>query len=204
MTDLPDGELLRRYRDDGDSDSFALLVTRHQAAQFRHARALLGMDAACEDVVQETFLKLAQSPPRTPREVAGRPDAERAHFLAWLHRVTRNGCMDLTRSETTRRRREEAAAPGEATPGGQAQVEADDTRTAVERSLEGLPPEQREVLVLRLFGERSYREIAEITGKKVGTVGWLVSAGLKALSEKLEPLLGLEANAGQNVRGELG
>ncbi len=45
------------------------------------------------------------------------------------------------------------------------------------------------MLVLRLLGEKSYREIADITGKKVGTVGWLISVGLKALSQELEPLL---------------
>ena len=41
------------------------------------------------------------------------------------------------------------------------------------RALAPLAPEQREVLVLRLLGERCYKEIAEITGKKIGTVGWL-------------------------------
>ncbi len=43
--------------------------------------------------------------------------------------------------------------------------------------------------MLRLVGERSYKEIAEITGKNIGTVGWLISVGLKALGEGLEPLL---------------
>ena len=75
--------------------------------------------------------------------------------------------MDTMRSETRRRSREEAVAAGERTPGGQADVEAGDTRAAVERSLEELPPDQREVLVLRLLGERSYREIAEVTGRNV-------------------------------------
>lgn len=212
MDALSDGELLRRYRDAGDTGAFEALVGRHQAAQFRHARALLGRGSECEDVVQETFLKLAQNPPRLPRGVSGRPEAERAHLLAWLHTVTRNGCMDLTRSEARRRNREEAVAVGERTPGGQSDVEAGDTRAAVERGLEELPPDQREVLVLRLLGERSYREIAEVTGKKIGTVGWLVSTGLKALSEKLEPLLGdvgVDRTAGANeaptraLRGEL-
>ena len=46
------------------------------------------------------------------------------------------------------------------------------------------------MLVLRLLSERSYKEIAEITGKPIGTVGWLVSIGLKALSEALAPVLG--------------
>jgi DNA-directed RNA polymerase specialized sigma24 family protein len=39
------------------------------------------------------------------------------------------------------------------------------------------------------LGERSYKEIAEITGKKLGTVGWLVSEGLARLSTSLAPLV---------------
>ncbi len=98
--------------------------------------------------------------------------------------------MDLLRSESRRKRREHEVAPGEAAAGGHEAIEMDDTREAVGRSLERLPEDQREVLVLRLLGEKSYKEIATITGKKVGTVGWLVSVGLKALATELAPLLG--------------
>ena len=73
---------------------------------------------------------------------------------------------------------------------GLASVEEEETRQAVERSLSRLPADQREVLVLRLLGERTYKEIAEITGKKVGTIGWLISVGLKTLGRELAPLLG--------------
>ena len=97
--------------------------------------------------------------------------------------------MDMMRTNERRRRREAVAAPPEATSGGIDAVEQRDTRAAVERGLERLPEPQREVLVLRLVGERSYREIAEITGRKVGTVGWLISEGLKALSRDLSELL---------------
>lgn len=99
--------------------------------------------------------------------------------------------MDVLRSESRRNHREKAVASREATPGGQNSVDAADTRSAVERSLKRLPEDQREVLFLRLLADRSYREIAEMTGKKAGTVGWLISTGLRALGEDLEPLLGM-------------
>ena len=97
--------------------------------------------------------------------------------------------MDVMRSENRRKRREQDAASDEGHTGGIAVVEERDTRAVVRRELEKLPVDQREVLVLRLLDERSYKEIAEITGKKVGTVGWLISVGLKTLGEKLEPLI---------------
>jgi RNA polymerase sigma factor (sigma-70 family) len=101
--------------------------------------------------------------------------------------------MDTLRSEKRRRQREESVAAVETAreshAGGAGLVEARDTRAAVERGLAQLNPDQREVLVLRLVSERSYREIAEITGRKIGTVGWLISEGLSALADKLGPLL---------------
>ena len=187
-----DGELLLDL-ERGLPSALTELVARHQGALLRHARALLGEGGGYEDAVQDVFLKLLQKPPQLPAEVRGDHERERSHLLSWLHKVTRNGCMDTLRSETRRKaREEEVAAPETASDGrarGAALVEQADTREAVQRSLAKLPDDQREVLVLRLLGERSYREIAEITGKKIGTVGWLVSEGLKALTGHLSHLV---------------
>lgn len=188
MTTASDGQLLHAFRG-GDRSAFAALVDRHEAALLRHARSLLGAGSEFEDAVQEVFLELAQSPPSLPPEITGDAQAERAHLCAWLHKVTRNACMDAQRSARRRAHREEQVAGREANEGGLARVEEDDTRAAVERELERLPVEQREVLALRLFSERSYKEIAEITGRSIGTVSWLISVGLKQLGERLEPQL---------------
>jgi len=180
-----DGDLLAAWHR-GDTTAFEALVTRYQARLLRHARSLLGERAQVEDVVQDTFLKLSDRPP-----VVDGSDARiaEAQLAAWLFKVTRNCCMDALRSDKRRKTRESESARQEATPGGQRAVDGDDTRAAVEKSLERLPVDQREVLALRLFGDQSYKEIAAITGKKIGTVGWLISVGLKALAEELEPLL---------------
>lgn len=188
MTHATDGQLLLAFQD-GDRAAFAALVDRHQAALLRHARSLLGAGRAEEDVVQEVFLQLAQTPPVLPPEVVGSANLERAHLCSWLHKVTRNACMDTQRSEQRRLKRERQAANAERHEGGLAHVEQEDTRAWVERELERLPVDQREVLALRLLSERSYKEIAEITGRNIGTVGWMVSVGLKELSVRLEPLL---------------
>ncbi|MFT5048782.1 MAG: RNA polymerase sigma-70 factor (ECF subfamily) [Chlamydiales bacterium] len=179
MTDQDEAELLERFQA-GVADAFAELVRIHQGPLLRYARGLLGAGSAYEDVVQEAFLKLAQSPPKL--SVGGEK------LASWLFKVARNLCMDVMRSETTRKKREESVATHEATAGGIAAVEAEDTRGAIEAKLSGLPVDQRDVLVLRLLGDKSYKEIAAITGKKIGTVGWLVSEGLKVLSTELAPL----------------
>ena len=204
MTSPSDGQLLRAFQR-GDATAFTELVNLHQGALLRHARALLGPGSLYEDVVQDVFLKLAQTPPELPREADGDQRLERVHLLSWLHKVTRNGCMDTMRAEKRRRRREQEVAAEESHGGEMGTVDERDTREAVEREIEKLPVEQREVLVLRLLGERSYKEIAEITGRPIGTVGWLVSIGLKALPyfrllmarryERAQPLLRIPARS---------
>ncbi len=186
-----DADLLRAHRA-GDVAAFTQLVERYQAALLRHARMLLmgrGGAVTAEDAVQEVFLKLARTPPEV--------DDASVQMGAWLHRVTRNRCLDMLRSDTRRRDREIDAGTPESGPAGQgsqgdpalAAVDAQDTRGAVERTLQKLPEDQREAVTLRLLEERSYAEIASITGRKVGTVGWLISQGMKALATELSPLL---------------
>lgn len=203
MTERTDSQLLTDWRA-GEAGAFSLLVQRYQDALLRHARGLLGRGSSYEDVVQEVFLKLARERLVIPTDSRDADQGGNTRQLAaWLHTVTRNACMDIIRSETRRRHRERAVAPPEATRGGQQVVDAEDTRSQVERAIQRLPVDQREVLVLRLFAERSYREIAEVTGRKVGTVGWLISEGLKSLSGSLSPLLQAEASTkgGENGMG---
>ncbi|QDV05098.1 ECF RNA polymerase sigma-E factor [Planctomycetes bacterium Poly30] len=181
-----DVDLLRAHRA-GDVPAFTRLVERYQDALLRHARMLLsgrGSAGSAEDAVQEVFLKVARNPPD--------PDDESVQLGAWLHRVTRNRCLDMLRSDTRRRDREvDAGLPENGSPEDPAlaAVDARDTRGAVERTLQKLPEDQREAVTLRLLEERSYAEIASITGRKVGTVGWLISQGMKALARELSPLL---------------
>ena len=105
MTELTDGQLLSDFLS-GDPDAFSAIVARHQATLLRHARAILGAGAGYEDVVQEVFLKLAQSPPTLSPEAAADPGLGTVQLLSWLHKVTRNCCMDVLRSETRRKKRE--------------------------------------------------------------------------------------------------
>jgi RNA polymerase sigma-70 factor (ECF subfamily) len=203
MPSETDAELLEAWTRDRCARAFTELVRRYERACLGHARALLGAGGSAEDCVQDTFCRLATQPPKLDPELRADPKASRSVLAAWLHQVTRNRALDILRSEKRRRRREALAAADEATAGGAERVEQEDTVRAVERGLERLPEAQREVLVLRLVGERSYREIAEITGRKVGTVGWLISEGLKALSHELAHLVSHEPEPGSGGAGAI-
>ena len=186
-----DADLLRAFRA-GDAGAFRELVERHQGQLLRHASMLLGYGGgAAEDAVQEALLTLARTPPDPDNDIA-----LEMGIGAWLHRVTRNQCLDTMRAETRRRDREgtRAQETGTTQTGSRVDpaleaVDATDTQALIERTLSGLPEDQREAVTLRLLHDKSYAEIATITGRKVGTVGWLISRGMKSLAAQLSPIL---------------
>ena len=165
---------------------------------FRYLRcAGLGREDA-EEGVQETFLRLQQH-----LEAQG----DRSNLRGWIFQVARN----LARNEikSTRRRRTEAfnsarqfAAP-QSTP-EQLAIDRDQARR-LQRSLERLSAPQRECILLRAAGLR-YREIAEVLGIGISSVGELVQrATARLVSElSLEYRLQVDGNpAGAGSRRRL-
>ncbi len=123
-----------------------------------------------EDVVQEAFLSLAKQS-EAPVEVA-----------AWLHRAVRNGAVSAFRGKTRRQRREGAVAVGEA-----CFARTDDQIDAREatRLLEGLPPENREVIVTRTWGGLSFDQIGRLQGCSTATAFRRYREGLALLQERM-------------------
>lgn len=176
MTDLNDRELLERYRS-GDLDAFEIILERHEAPLLRYA-GRYGRSRA-QDIVQEAFLRLVRecrSPSRTETI---------EHLPAWLYQVTRNLAIDAARKEERMERREQWAAVSEVEPPGTPDVETRELVDVVEEKLHGLPPKERDVLILRIREQRSYREISSITGLTTSNVGYLIHKGLESLAAEL-------------------
>jgi len=107
--------------------------------------------ADAEDVVQEAFVRFW----RHQRALPGEP-------MALLVTSVRRAAFDLARRDGRRTAREERAGGGFE---GQARVfhsrlEGDERRAAIEEALQRIPSEQREVLVLKVWGELTFEQIA--------------------------------------------
>ena len=125
--------------------------------------------AAPEDVVQEAFVKLSQQK-ATPERV-----------VAWLYRVVRNEAISRARAEQRRKKHESIAATRSWF------VVADDTDgAAVTSALESLPAEEREMIVLHLWGGLTFAEIAAIVGSSASSVHRGYVAGIQRLRERLD------------------
>lgn len=125
-----------------------------------------------EDVVQEAFVELVRQR-QSPREV-----------LPWLYRVVRNKACSASRAQGRRERREACVARArsaglvETTPDG---VDAE----IVAAALEGLPLEQREVVVAHLWGGLTFQQVGQLTGTSDSTAHRRYLAALDTLRKKL-------------------
>lgn len=151
---------------------------------FRFARRMLGGVGDAEDVVQECFLFLVESPRRYRRE--------RGELRGFLLGVLRNRMRERWR----RAGREEELREDVAAPVGFDPL-AGERRLAVEKAVAALPPLQREALVLAEYEELTNEEIAVVVGAEVAAVKSRLHRARANLRALLAPLL-----AGEPVKKE--
>jgi len=104
---------------------------------------------------------------------------------AWLLAIVRHTCYDWLRKNKLAGQaldhESDLGSLADETPGPEAMQLREADRQLIQDSLERLPPEYREVLVLRELEEMSYRQIAAVTGLPIGTVMSRLARGRKRL-----------------------
>lgn len=183
MEQSSDEELMLAYQQ-GDLGAFESLLRRHQGAVFGFALRLLGNRALAEEAAQESFLRLIKA---SSRYTAG------ASFRNYLYQIARNLCFDLLRKQA--RTPEEPAVAGNpagsleslanGNPGPEAQAGSGQVRLALHRALRELPPEQREVFLLKEVRDMKLEDVARIAGTNLNTVKSRLRYALAALRERL-------------------
>ena len=149
-----------------DPDHLGYLLDRYLPPLVLYARQWCRTP---EDVVQETFIKLARQtePPHHP--------------VAWLYRAVRNRAISQLRSERRRQNHEgQVAAKASLWFTPSEDSSALDAQAATE-ALSLLSLEQREIIVAHLWGGLTFEQIAEITGSSAATCWRRYAAGLATL-----------------------
>ena len=144
----------------------------HAAALVLYARQWLSSGEA-EDVVHDVFVRLIalERAPDDPR--------------AWLFRAVRNEAISKSRS-FWRRKRRESSVSSERRDWFEHRVEDLIDANAAEAALAKLSTEHREVVVLRIWAELSFQEIADLTGISVSTVFERYKAALAQMKSQLQ------------------
>ncbi|MBN2684342.1 MAG: sigma-70 family RNA polymerase sigma factor [Pontiellaceae bacterium] len=155
------------------------VIDDYQTVLLRYAAGVLNNADAAQDVVQEVFIRLHENWTRL-RERG-------AQLRSWLYRTTHNASVDYIRKESRlrflhERKSQETAEQQQASarPSHQDELEA-----LVYEHINMLKPREREVLVLRLQDEMSYRQIAEVLDRSEGYVGTLIHTATKKLTQSL-------------------
>jgi RNA polymerase sigma-70 factor (ECF subfamily) len=156
----------------------------HLDAAYNLARWLTRDPHAAEDVVQEAFLRAA-------RFFAG---CRAGDGRAWLLAIVRRAAYDwlARRRAIAAEPIDDAGGPIDAADGPEELALRAADRATVREAVAGLPPEYREVIVLRELEGLSYQEIATVAGVPVGTVMSRLSRGREHLRRRLVPCPGGE------------
>ena len=185
----PDAIDVARYQT-GNSEAFESLVSRHERATFQVCVRMLGDREDALDAVQETFLRVYRA------LNSFRGDAT---FRTWLVGIALNVCRNKLASAAERNRKvtssitQEDPENGEVrdvelrdcAPDPESAVMGRELRTALERALENLAPEHREILVLREIQDMEYEELAQVLSCPVGTVKSRLCRARQALREAM-------------------
>lgn len=134
-----------------------------------YARQQCRRDADAEDVLQEALMQLVHA------VSMGSFTGTREQMCAYAYTAIRHLAADRGRREQVRHNyansQQEILREGaEETPWLNSSADDEYLRNRLERTLRKLKPEFAEVVVLHIWGERTFQEIADITGNKLSTV----------------------------------
>jgi RNA polymerase sigma-70 factor (ECF subfamily) len=164
----------------GDRESFAELVSRHEKAVWATAWRILRDEHAASDAAQEASLQAFHRL---------KDLREPAHFGVWLLRITRREAIRLAR----RRSRQTAVPIGDDIDHPPRGADARSTLSleseCIVAALARLPEHERLVVVLHYLEGQSTAEIAEALGRPLGTVTKQLSRAIERLKGKLREVI---------------
>lgn len=171
----------------GDTDAFEALVTAYQKQVYNLALRTVGNEEDAADMTQEAFLRAYRS------LGSFRGDSK---FSVWLYRLTSNICIDFLRSRAKKRTVSMTWTDDEGDDAGELEIPDErfspegqfdraSIRESVQRGLDSLSPQYREILVLREINGLSYEEIGRVLGIEEGTVKSRIFRARKKLCDFL-------------------
>lgn len=169
MADLhiPDALLVKNYVE-GNENALATLIKRHESKIYGFIYSKIADRDISNDIFQDTFIKVIKT-------LKSNSYNEEGKFLPWVMRISHNLIVDhfrKTKKMPMYRETEEFSIFS---------VMSDDTLTIenkmifdqvevdLKKIIEELPEDQKEVLVMRMYQDMSFKEISELTGVSINT-----------------------------------
>lgn len=183
---ISDQQLVKQYVE-GNVACLEMLIERHKERLFTTIYLIVKDTYIAEDLFQETFIKII-------RNLKKRKYNEEGKFLPWAMRIARNMAIDYFRKK--KRMPTVTGSEGEdvfrklqiSTENREQEIIRSEKEDQVRYFINKLPEEQREVLILRHYGELSFKEIAAMTDVSINTALGRMRYALNNLRKMMEPV----------------
>ena len=164
---LPDAVLVKNYIS-GDESALASLIERHQSKIYGFIYSKVNDRDLSDDIFQDTFIKVIKT-------LKTKSYNEEGKFLPWVMRIAHNLVVDHFRKSKKmpfQRETEEYSIFSYMTDNAETienQMITEQVGVDLTRLLNELPDDQKEVLMMRMYQDLSFKEIAELTGVSINT-----------------------------------
>ena len=163
----PDSTLVTSYIQ-GCESSLEILIKKHKQRLYSFIYSKVQDREITEDVFQDTFIKVI-------RTLKLGNYNEQGKFLPWVMRISHNLIIDHFRKSNRMRSFKNTAdfdifsVISDGSLNAEKQIIKDQVLSDVKDLIEELPSEQKEVLVMRIYKDMSFKEISENTGVSINT-----------------------------------
>lgn len=165
---LEDSQLVKVYQQ-GDEKALEVLINRHEQRIFAYIISKVQDQELAEDIFQDCFIKVIKTLKKGKYNEEGK-------FLPWVLRISHNLIIDHFRRnkrmpfvETTYDDFDLFDLMSNGERNAEKELIRDQVIRDVRKLIHELPPEQREVLIMRQYAEMSFKEISEHTGVSINT-----------------------------------
>ncbi len=164
---LPDALLVKKYVD-GDENALTVLINRHQSKIFGFIYSKISDKDISNDIFQDTFIKVI-------RTLKSKSYNEEGKFLPWVMRIAHNLIIDHFRKNKKMpmfRETEEFSIFSIMSDNSltiENKIIQDQVEIDLRKLIEELPADQKEVLIMRMYQDMSFKEISELTGVSINT-----------------------------------
>ena len=180
----PDAVLVHNYIT-GDENALALLIKRHQSKIYGFIYSKVSDRDIADDIFQDTFIKVIKT-------LKSNSYNEEGKFLPWVMRISHNLIVDHFRKNKKMpmyRETEEFSIFSVMTdnsPNIESRIITEQVETDLQRLIEELPDDQKEVLQMRIYQDLSFKEIADLTGVSINTALGRMRCALMNLRKVIE------------------
>jgi len=164
---ITDAVLVKNYIG-GDENALSILIYRHKQKVYSFIYSKVFDKDITEDIFQDTFIKVI----RTLK--LGKYNEE-GKFLPWVMRIAHNLVIDHFRKGNRMPKFDNSgefsifSVLGDSALNAEKQLIKEQVESDIRRLIEELPEDQKEVLVMRMYNDMSFKEISEKTGVSINT-----------------------------------